>query len=115
MSSGVPSRRVAIASTSLRCPSSPYDSNWAIDADASHASWLENFPWTRLPGVAAPYERKPMTDIARLRGSDPAEVRQLLGDGSLGGLYERPDEDVLRVWAAGVAEVRELIESGWRA
>jgi creatinine amidohydrolase len=46
---------------------------------------------------------------------DPRGVRELLGDGSFGGLYERPDEDVLRVWAAGVAEVREVIESGWHA
>ena len=54
-----------------------------------------------------------MADIARMRESDPAEVRELLGDGSLGGLYERPDEDVLRVWQAGVEEVRDLIENGW--
>jgi creatinine amidohydrolase len=38
----------------------------------------------------------------------------MLGDGSLGGLYERPDEDVLRIWQAGVEEVRDLLESGWR-
>jgi creatinine amidohydrolase len=87
----------------------------AIDADASHASWFENFPWTRLPGVQQPQERKPMADISRMRDMDPKEVRELLGDGSLGGLYERPDEDVLRVWAAGVDEVRVLIEDGWTA
>jgi creatinine amidohydrolase len=86
-----------------------------IDSDASHASWFENFPWTRLPGVRQPQEKKAMADISAMREMDPAAVRELLGDGSLGGLYERPDEDVLRVWAAGVAEVRELIESGWRA
>ena len=34
-------------------------------------------------------------------------MRELLGDGSLGGLYERPDDDVLRVWQAGVEEVRD--------
>jgi creatinine amidohydrolase len=85
----------------------------SIDPDASHASWLENFPWTRLPGVEQPQERKPMADIATMRESDPADVRELLGDGSLGGLYERPDEDVLRVWQAGVEEVRDLIEHGW--
>ena len=50
-----------------------------------------------------------------MRGLDPQAVRELLGDGLLGGLYERPDDDVLRVWAAGGAEVRELIESGWDA
>ena len=54
-----------------------------------------------------------MADIARMRESDPREVREQLGDGSLGGLYERPDEDVLRVWRAGVEEVRDLLEHGW--
>jgi creatinine amidohydrolase len=85
----------------------------AIDPDASHASWFENFPWTRLEGVAQPQGRKPAADIATMRELDPEEVRELLADGSLGGLYERPDEDVLRVWEAGVTEVRELIEHGW--
>jgi creatinine amidohydrolase len=85
----------------------------SIDPEASHASWLENFPWTRLPGVTVPNERKPMADIAQMRESDPPEVRRLLGDGSLGGLYERPDEDVLRVWEAGVEEVRDLLDRGW--
>jgi creatinine amidohydrolase len=85
----------------------------AIDSDASHASWLENYPWTRLEGVAQPDGRKPMQDIARMRALDPAAVREMLGDGSLGGPYERPDEDVLRVWQAGVEEVRNALERGW--
>jgi creatinine amidohydrolase len=86
----------------------------SIDAEASHASWLENFPWTRLEGVELPDERKAMADIAQMRALEPAAVRELLGDGSLGGAYERPDEEVLRVWRAGVEEVRDLIEHGWR-
>ena len=85
----------------------------SIDPDASHASWFENFPWTRLEGVEQPREKKAMADITAMRRLDPAGVRELLGDGSLGGLYERPDDDVLRVWQAGVEEVRELIEHGW--
>jgi creatinine amidohydrolase len=85
----------------------------SIDPDASHASWFENFPWTRLPGVAQPAEKKAMADISQMRELDPAAVRELLGDGSLGGLYERPDEDVLRVWQAGVEEVRDVIANGW--
>jgi creatinine amidohydrolase len=84
-----------------------------IDGDASHASWFENFPWTRLEGVALPSEKKPMADITRMRELAPAAVRELLGDGSLGGVYERPDADVLRVWEAGVTEVRELLEHGF--
>jgi creatinine amidohydrolase len=86
----------------------------AIDPDASHASWFENFPWTRLESVDLPQERKTMADIAAMREADPADVREMLGDGSLGGLYERPEEDVLRVWDAGVQEVRGLLEYGWR-
>ena len=85
-----------------------------IDADATHASWFENFPWTRLAGVELPSERKPMADVSRMRELDPLAVRELLGDGSLGGFYERPEADVLRVWAAGVEEVRALLED-WDA
>jgi creatinine amidohydrolase len=84
-----------------------------IDPDASHASWFENFPWTRLAGVTLPAGKKPMADISSMRELDPREVRELLGDGSLGGVYERPDADVLRVWRAGVDEVRDLLEHGW--
>ncbi|MGI0129820.1 MAG: creatininase family protein, partial [Thermoplasmata archaeon] len=29
-----------------------------IDPDASHASWMENFPWTRLAGVVLPDGKK---------------------------------------------------------
>jgi len=85
----------------------------AIDPDASHASWLENYPWTRLPGIDPPPERKPMVDLSAVREADPVDARKLLGDGSFGGLYERPDEDVLRVWKAGVEEVRAVLASGW--
>jgi creatinine amidohydrolase len=84
-----------------------------IDGDASHASWFENFPWTRLDGVELPDERKPMADITQMRELAPEAVRELLGDGSLGGVYERPDADVLRVWEAGIGEVRGLLEHGF--
>jgi creatinine amidohydrolase len=39
--------------------------------------------------------------------------RGLVGDGSFGGAYQHADEDMLRIWRAGVEEVRELLESGW--
>ena len=84
-----------------------------IDMESSHASWLENFPWTRLAGIVLPSGRKPMADVANLGELDPIAVRELLGDGSFGGLYERPDEDVLRVWHAGVDEVRHMLQTGW--
>jgi creatinine amidohydrolase len=36
-------------------------------------------------------------------------------DGSFGGSYQRPEEEVLEVWRTGVAEVRDLIENGWHS
>jgi len=86
----------------------------SIDPDASHASWLESFPWTRVAGVEIPEGDKPPVDPAALRVADPAAVRDLLGDGCYGGDYRRPDADWQAVWDAGVAEVRDLLESGWR-
>jgi creatinine amidohydrolase len=80
--------------------------------EATHASWFENFPWTRLADVEAPHEEKPMvTDREALRELEPAAVKAAIGDGSYGGPYQVADEDTLRVWAAGVGEVRTLIES----
>jgi creatinine amidohydrolase len=84
-----------------------------LDAGASHASWMENFPWTRLPGVEFPAERK--EPLAQPLPALPAAMREVAGDGQYGGFYELADEHVLRVWAAGVEETRELLEQGWNA
>jgi creatinine amidohydrolase len=82
-----------------------------LDPGASHASWMENFPWTRLAGVELPTESKdPLTQPLP---ASPAAMRKVAGDGQYGGFYSLPDEDVLRVWAAGVEETRELLASGW--
>jgi creatinine amidohydrolase len=82
-----------------------------IDPDASHASWMENFPWTRLAGVAQPEGHKSALDLQDV--TDPGDFRQVAGDGSFGGFYERPDEEMLQIWKAAVDEVRSLLESGW--
>jgi creatinine amidohydrolase len=82
-----------------------------IDEDYDHASWSENFPWTRLDGVEMPTERKP--PFERPRVARASAWREALGDGSFGGLYQRPDEDVLRVWRAGVEGLRERLAQGW--
>jgi creatinine amidohydrolase len=82
-----------------------------IDADYDHASWSENFPWTRVPGVDIPTERKP--PVTRPKGlGRPQAWREALGDGSFGGLYQR-DEDALRVWGVAVEQLRERLDSGW--
>jgi creatinine amidohydrolase len=84
-----------------------------IDPVASHASWMENFPWTRLAGVVSPTRQKPMIDLSRLRAMSPEAARAYLGDGNFGGVYEKPDEDMLALWAVGVAETREQLEGAW--
>ncbi len=85
-----------------------------IDANASHASWMEAFAWTRLEGVSLPDTQKPLVDTELMRLLSSAGVRELLGDGSFGGRYERPDEDTNEVWRVGVEEVREALEGPWR-
>lgn len=84
-----------------------------IDPLASHASWMENLPWTRLVDVRMPAEQKPMIDIARYQRVDPGAKRQLIGDGNFGGLYQRDDADVLAMWDIAVAETRAVIETDW--
>lgn len=79
----------------------------------SHASWMENFPWTRLDGVDMPKGEKPFIDYPRLRVMDAAQIREYVGDGSFGGRYQCPDEDMLAIWEMGVAETREALETGW--
>lgn len=84
-----------------------------IDAEASHASWMENFPWTRLAGVASPENSKPLLDAARFAKSDPGMKRELVGDGNYHGLYQRPDADMDALWQVAVEETRALLTDGW--
>jgi creatinine amidohydrolase len=74
---------------------------------------MENFPWTRLANVAAPSEPKATPDRELMRVSSPEEARRILGDGSFGGEYQKPDEIMLQVWNTGVRETRELLEGPW--
>jgi creatinine amidohydrolase len=85
-----------------------------IDPLASHASWMENFPWTRLAGVAQPDAQKPAVDVGTLRAFGPAAYRTGLGDGNFAGRYQRDDADMLALWEVGVAETRAAIEGPWR-
>jgi creatinine amidohydrolase len=78
-----------------------------VDRIASHGSWLENFPWNRV--AKGPAEQKQPIDLDRLKALPPAAVKELLGDGNYGGYYEKPDEQMLELWAAAVAETRGVI------
>ena len=85
----------------------------AIDEAASHASWMEGFPWTRVSTATPPDAHKAPVDLSGREGLSAEAFRERIGDGSFGGWYERPDEDLLAVWELGVAETRELLEGGW--
>ena len=85
-----------------------------LEPDGQHASWWENFPWTRLEGVELPTEPKPPMDQEAYQAADAAEVRRLIGDGSFGGPYALPDSDLERVWRVAVEEARDMLANGWR-
>ncbi len=84
-----------------------------IDPVASHASWMENFPWTRLPGRTLPSEQKPFVPFDRLRDRNAAAVRDLIGDGNYGGVYQKPDAETERLWSIAVEETRAQLEGNW--
>jgi creatinine amidohydrolase len=86
-----------------------------IDPSGSHANWMENFPWTRLAGVALPAGEKPPFDRELMRASGPDGVRAILGDGAFGGAYAKPDATMHELWRTGVAETREVLEGPWPA
>ncbi|MEW9920250.1 creatininase family protein [Marimonas sp. MJW-29] len=85
----------------------------SIDKTGSHANWMENFPWTRLAHAPAPEGEKPVVDMALMKASPPALAREVLGDGSFGGPWQRPDEEMLAIWETGVAETRAALEGPW--
>jgi creatinine amidohydrolase len=87
----------------------------AIDPVASHGSWMENFPWTRLspPAAGMPATQRPMVDLDRVRLLDPASLREYLGDGNYGGMYQRSDDEMLALWQVAVEETRALLDGPW--
>src|SRR5437763_8593273 len=85
----------------------------AIDPVASHASWMENFPWTRLANVNVPSEQKPMSDLEVIRQLDPKSLRAYLKDGTFGGRYQRHDGEMIKIWYTAVEETRELLCEDW--
>jgi creatinine amidohydrolase len=85
----------------------------AIDPVASHASWMENFPWTRLAGVTMP-------DVQKVVPARPGKVRlvgnamrAVYGDGNYGGCYQRADDEMLALWDVAIAETQALLTEGW--
>ena len=84
-----------------------------VDPMGSHASWMENFPWTRLAGVALPSEQKAPIDTAKKSVLDSQAFKEYLGDGNYGGYYQRPDEEMMAIWDVAIGEATEALEEGW--
>jgi creatinine amidohydrolase len=84
-----------------------------LDPVASHASWMENFPWTRVGSTPVIEKPKAQADMTYAQQLAPNECREFLGDGNFGGAYQRSDEDMEALWQEAIAETRELLESGW--
>lgn len=84
-----------------------------IDPQGSHANWMESFPWTRVEGVSPPKDPKPVANLSERAEMSPSQVREILGDGSFGGAYERAEEELRALWAVAVEETRELLEAEW--
>ena len=82
---------------------------------ASHASWMENFPWTRLAHAPAPEGEKPMADMEILRTASAAQIRAHLDEGNLGGTFQRDDSVTHDLWRIGVEETRAALEGPWPA
>jgi creatinine amidohydrolase len=66
-----------------------------IDPVASHALWMESFPWTRWADVVLPPEQKAPIDLAYVRQLNPHVARACLGAGNYAGVYQRSDEEML--------------------
>ena len=85
-----------------------------IDPMASHASWMENFPITRLVGVAQPSHQQPMVDYSGMASMTPKQAREMIGDGNFGGDYQKPDDVMDALWRVAVEETRELLQGPWQ-
>ena len=85
----------------------------AIDPVASHASWMENFPWTRLANIKMPRDQKPISDVDKLRRLDPRSLREYLKDGNYGGLHQRSDQEMMEIWCTAVEETGALLTEAW--
>jgi len=85
----------------------------SFDRVATHASWMENFPWTRVEGAAMPSSSKPQVPYENFSQLDPARKKELIGDGNFGGLYQRGDDEMRAIWDVAVEETRAVMTDGW--
>lgn len=84
-----------------------------IDPTSSHASWMENLPWTRLDNAPSPDERKSPIDYQRYAIMNSAESKAYLKEGNFGGWFQRSIEEETEMWAVAVNETRAILEGPW--
>lgn len=90
---------------------------WREDAaqafEAAHhlridrGNWGENFPFTRVSD--SPTGEKPIVNLERLNEGESA--RQVLGDGSYGGVYQVDDGLIQELFTRVVAEVAQRVRA----
>lgn len=74
-----------------------------IGAVSTHASWMENFPFTKVAEVPGGVKPEPLYS-----GVHP--TRDELDDGSFGGPYEAPADIMNKLFEALVTEVEMLVQ-----
>ncbi|MEP7145676.1 MAG: creatininase family protein [bacterium] len=83
-----------------------------IDPVASHASWMENFEWTRLKNVDMPVFQKQMVNFERLKAASSEDARKILDEGNYGGYFYKDNDIMNELWDTAVKETNELV-SEW--
>jgi len=48
-----------------------------------------------------------------LRQLDPKALRDYVKEGNWGGVYQRSDEEMMKIWRMAVQETAELLNSDW--
>lgn len=85
----------------------------ATDPLSSHASWMENFPWTRLTGVTMPTHQVNLPDRSGHATLVGTALRDFYQEGNFEGYFQRPDAEMHAIWDVAVRETRALISDGW--
>ncbi len=50
-----------------------------------------------------------LAERVAVEAAEPRRSRARVGEGSFGGYWQRSDEDLMRVWHAGVQETRQVL------
>ena len=54
-----------------------------------------------------------MIDLSHFNILNPEGRRTYLGDGNMGGVYQRSDDEMLALWNIAIEETCELLTGSW--